>query len=145
RAALASLDSAARRLPDPPLLRVPTLRREAHSTSALGGTYAPLAEVLGADVEEPGSPDLREILNFEVMGSLGCAWVGVGRPLSPSLLCDLQGVRMRGGPLEEVSGRLRDTQGGAGLKSDVDPGGPAIKRARFVPAPPARSARRECP
>lgn len=47
RAALAALDSTARRLPDPTLLRVPTLRREAHSTSALEGTYAPLAEVLG--------------------------------------------------------------------------------------------------
>lgn len=41
RAALAALDSTARRLPDPTLLRVPTLRREAHSTSALEGTYAP--------------------------------------------------------------------------------------------------------
>ncbi|HJC27872.1 MAG TPA: hypothetical protein H9759_00580 [Candidatus Dietzia intestinipullorum] len=145
RAALASLDSTARRLPDPTLLRVPTLRREAHSTSALEGTYAPLAEVLGADVEEPGSPDLREILNFEVMASLGFAWVGDGRPLSTTMLCDLQGVLMRGGPLEEVSGRLRDTQVVVGLRSDVDPGGPAIKRARFVPAPPARSSRRDCP
>lgn len=60
RAALAALDSTARRLPDPTLLRVPTLRREAHSTSALEGTYAPLAEVLGADLEEPGSPDLTK-------------------------------------------------------------------------------------
>src|SRR5699024_9931492 len=145
RAALASLDSTARRLPDPTLLRVPTLRREAHSTSALEGTYAPLAEVLGADVEEPGSPDLREILNFEVMASRGFAWVGDGRPLSTTMLCDLQGVLMRGGPLEEVSGRLRETQVVVGLKSDVDPGGPAIKRARFVPAPPARSSRRDCP
>ncbi|MCT1640438.1 MULTISPECIES: Fic family protein [Dietzia] len=136
RAALASLDSTARRLPDPTLLRVPTLRREAHSTSALEGTYAPLSEVLGADVEEPGSPDLREILNFEVMARLGFAWAADGRPLSTTMLYDLQGVLMRGGPLEEVSGRLRDTQVVVGLRSDVDPGGPAIMRARFVPAPP---------
>ena len=79
RAALAALDSTARRLPDPTLLRVPALRREAHSTSALEGTYAPLAEVLGADVDEPGSADLREILNYEVMARLGFAWIADGR------------------------------------------------------------------
>lgn len=92
--------------------------------------------MLGADVEEPGSPDLLEILNFEVMASLGFAWAADGRPLSTTMLSDLQGVLMRGGPLEEVSGRLRDTQVVVGLRSDVDPGGPAIMRARFVPAPP---------
>lgn len=136
RAALGSLDSTARRLPDPTLLRVPTLRREAHSTSALEGTYAPLADVLGADVEAPGSPDLREILNFEVMARLGYEWVADGRLLSTTMLYDLQGVLMSGGPLEAVSGRLRDTQVVVGLRSDVGPGGPAIMRARFVPAPP---------
>ena len=43
RAALAALDSTSRQLPNPQLLRLPTLRREAQSTSALEGTYAPLA------------------------------------------------------------------------------------------------------
>ena len=47
RAALAALDNTARQLPNPTLLRLPTLRREAQSTSALEGTYAPLADVLG--------------------------------------------------------------------------------------------------
>lgn len=37
RAALAALDSTARRLPNPTLLRRPTLQREAQSTSALEG------------------------------------------------------------------------------------------------------------
>src|SRR3954447_4484254 len=46
RAALGSLDSTARQLPNPTLLRRPTLRREAQSTSALEGTYAPLSDVL---------------------------------------------------------------------------------------------------
>jgi Fic family protein len=64
RAALAALDSTARQLPNPTLLRLPTLRREAQSTSALEGTYAPLAEVLVADDEDPPTPELIEILNY---------------------------------------------------------------------------------
>ncbi|MGI8899670.1 MAG: Fic/DOC family N-terminal domain-containing protein, partial [Nocardioides sp.] len=59
RAALAALDSTGQRLPDPTLLRSPTLRTEAQSTSALEGTYAPLGEVLVADEDEPGSVELR--------------------------------------------------------------------------------------
>src|ERR1039457_2108627 len=44
-AALARLDGAARLIPSPDLLRRPTLRREAQSTSALEGTYAPFEDV----------------------------------------------------------------------------------------------------
>lgn len=43
RAFLAALDSTALQLPNPRLLRRPTLRYEAQSTSALEGTYEPLA------------------------------------------------------------------------------------------------------
>ena len=71
RAALAALDSTARQLPNPTLLRSPTLRTEAQSTSALEGTYAPLAQVLTADEDEPGSPDMREILNYLRMANHG--------------------------------------------------------------------------
>src|SRR5271167_338220 len=48
-AALARLDGAARLIPAPELLRRPALRREAQSTSALEGTYAPFDDVLAAD------------------------------------------------------------------------------------------------
>ncbi len=47
--ALARLDGAARLIPNPSLLRRPALRREAQSTSALEGTYAPFTDVLAAD------------------------------------------------------------------------------------------------
>ncbi|MGN6089743.1 MAG: Fic/DOC family N-terminal domain-containing protein [Actinomycetales bacterium] len=40
RAAIAALDASARRLPSPALLRRPTLRVEAQSTTALEGTFA---------------------------------------------------------------------------------------------------------
>jgi len=68
RAALAALDSTARQLPNPTLLRSPTLRTEAQSTSALEGTYAPLAQVLTADEDEPGSPRHARDLELSTHG-----------------------------------------------------------------------------
>ena len=67
-AALARLDQAARQIPNPSLLRQPSLRREAQSTSALEGTFAPLEDILelGSSSTEPrcvfggpGDPQLR--------------------------------------------------------------------------------------
>ncbi|YAL82480.1 Fic/DOC family N-terminal domain-containing protein [Dermacoccaceae bacterium W4C1] len=50
--ALARLDQASRIIPNPHLLRQPTLRREAQSTSALEGTFAPLEDVFAAELDE---------------------------------------------------------------------------------------------
>lgn len=136
RAALAALDSTGQLLPDPTLLRLPTLRTEAQSTSALEGTYAPLGEVLVADEDEPGSVDLREILNYVRMARYGSGCVGEGRPISTVFLCELNAVLMRGMPLAEVSGRLRDEQVVIGRRADADLAGFPIHAARFVPAPP---------
>ncbi len=136
RAALAALDSTARQLPDPTLFRLPALRREAQSTSALEGTYAPLAAVLGADEDSPGSIDLREILNYVRMAEYGFECVSDGRPLSVPLLSDLQGMLMGGTPLESSSGRVRDVQVVIGLREGHDSSGPAIRAARFIPPPP---------
>ena len=62
-AALARLDGAALLIPSPGLLRIPTLTREAQSTSALEGTYAPFADVLAADLEDGAdmSVELHEV------------------------------------------------------------------------------------
>lgn len=135
RAALAALDSTARQLPNPTLLRMPTLRREAQSTSALEGTYAPLAEVLVADDDDPPSSELIEIFNYVRAANFGFDWIIDGRPVSVSFLSDLQGLLMRGTPLESVSGRLRDTQVVIGRRDDADPGAFPVHNARFVPAP----------
>ncbi|MFZ2503306.1 MAG: Fic/DOC family N-terminal domain-containing protein [Nocardioides sp.] len=135
RAALAALDSTARQLPNPRLLRLPTLRREAQSTSALEGTYAPLAEVLIADDEEPPTPELTEILNYVRAANYGFAWIAEGRPISTSFLGDLQGTLMRGTPLEPVSGRLREAQVVIGRRMDADPRAHPVYNARFVPSP----------
>ena len=71
RAALAALDATARQLPNPQLLRGLSLRREAQSTSALEGTYAPLDEVLTADEEATQTGELTEVLNYVTMADAG--------------------------------------------------------------------------
>jgi Fic family protein len=67
-AELGRLDQAARQIPNPSLLRQPALRREAQSTSALEGTFAPLEEVLESDVEQRAALPLqvREIFRSGV-------------------------------------------------------------------------------
>jgi Fic family protein len=142
RAALAALDSTARQLPNPTLLRSPTLRTEAQSTSALEGTYAPLAQVLTADEDEPGSPDMREILNYLRMANHGFAWVHEGRPITTALLCDLNALLMTGMPLASVSGRLRDQQvSSAGAPTPTGPASRSTPRASCLRprAPRSRS------
>lgn len=136
RAALAALDNTARRLPNPTLLRLPTLRREAQSTSALEGTYAPLADVLIADEDEPPTADLVEILNYVAAANHAFAWVADGRPLTASFVSDLQGLLMQHTPLQSESGRTRTTQVVIGRRPDADPRGQPVHSSRFVPTPP---------
>lgn len=136
RAALAALDNTATQLPNPTLLREPTLRLEAQSTSALEGTYAPIAEVLVADEDEPTTAELVEILNYVRMANHAYAWVADGRPFTTGFLNDLQGLLMRGTPLEKLSGRIRNTQVVSGRRVDADFAGFPVHVARFVPPPP---------
>lgn len=136
RAALAALDSTATQLRDPTLLRTPTLRREAQATSALEGTYAPLRQVLTADVDEPATPDLLEILNYERMANYGFGWAGEGRPITTAFLQDLHGILMRNTALSDNSGRLRDTQVVIGTRPDATARTNPLQAARFVPPPP---------
>lgn len=136
RAALAALDATARQLPNPQLLRGLSLRREAQSTSALEGTYAPLDEVLTADEEATQTGELTEVLNYVTMADAGFTWIQEGRPLTLDLLQSLQGILMRGTPLEPESGRLRTTQVVIGRRDVPAPVSAPIHAARFVPSPP---------
>lgn len=136
RAALAALDNTARQLPNPRLLRTPTLRQEAQSTSELEGTYSPLRDVLTADEDDPGTAELVEVLNYVRMANAGFTAIERGQALSPGLISELQGMLMRGTPLHVVSGRLRDSQVVIGVREDADLAGLPVKNARFVPAPP---------
>jgi Fic family protein len=136
-AALARLDGAARLIPAPRLLRQPALRREAQSTSALEGTYAPFADVLAADQGDSRelSSELREILNFERMAELAFSWPEE-RPLTIGMLGELQQTLVSGTPGElPDAGRLRDRIVVIGSR------GGGFEEARFVPPPPGDQLR----
>ena len=137
RAALAALDSTARQLPNPQLLRRPSLQREAQSTSALEGTYEPLHAVLTADDEGPVSLTMREVLNFVRMADLAFGWVDEGRTLSVPMLAELQQTLVRGTPAESPSsGQIRTIQVVIGQRRTAAVGELPVKAARFVPPPP---------
>lgn len=130
-AALASLDQAAKQIPEPSLLRQPALRREAQSTSALEGTFAPFEDVLESDIKEPSelSVEVREILNYVVAAEEGFAWIEE-RHLTGNLVESLQYTLVRGTTGEHSdAGRLRDRQ------VFIGPRDAPIEDARFVPAP----------
>lgn len=136
-AALARLDGAARRIPTPSLLRRPTLRREAQSTSALEGTYAPFADVLAADRDDQPTmrAELREILNFESMAELAFSWPEE-RPLTLGMLNELQRTLVRG-----TAGELSDAGGLRDRIVVIGAPGRSLDEARFVPPPPGDQLR----
>lgn len=128
---LGRLDAATSRLPNPALLVRPTLMREAVSTSALEGTYAPLATVLEADLEEPTgySADVREVLNYVTAARRGIELIAA-KPICLTVIAELQGILVngtRGDSFDE--GRLRETQVFIGERSA------GIEASRFVPPP----------
>lgn len=136
-AALARLDGAARLIPRPALLRRPALRREAQSTSALEGTYAPFADVWAADQEDRVhmTAELREILNFESMAELAFSWPEE-RQVSLGMLGDLQRTLVRG-----TAGELSDAGGLRDRIVVIGRRGGGFDDARFVPPPPGDQLR----
>ncbi|MFB9412846.1 Fic family protein [Dactylosporangium matsuzakiense] len=142
RAALAALDSTARRLPNPRIFRRPALQAEAQSTSALEGTYAPLIEVLTADEERPPNLDVREVLNYVRMGDAAFNLIESGQQLTVSMLEQLQAILVRGTRSEkENSGSLRDHQVVIGQRTTAPPTALPVHAARFVPSPPGLDLR----
>jgi cell filamentation protein, protein adenylyltransferase len=130
--ALGRLDMAATRVPNPGLLVRPSLRKEAQSTSALEGTYAPLTEVLAGEIvgRDAASAETREVLNYVAAAELGVALIQE-RPIGRSLLGRLQGTL--------VSGTRGDSFDAGDLRRRlVMIGAPTrpIDEARFVPPPP---------
>jgi Fic family protein len=136
-AALARLVEAARRIPNPALLRRPALRREAQSTSALEGTYAPFTDVLAADQDYVRhlTAELRWILNFERMAELAFSWPET-RPLTVGMLGELQLVLVRG-----TAGELSDAGGLRDRIVVIGAPGRSLDAARFVPPPPGDQLR----
>ncbi|MDP9134601.1 MAG: Fic family protein [Actinomycetota bacterium] len=131
-AALARLDQASQQLPDPRVLRQPSLRREAQSTSALEGTFAPFEDVLESDIDERAqlSLEVREVLNYVVAAEEAFSWIDE-RPLTTGLIANLQRILVQGTPGEYTdAGRVRDRQ------VVIGPRDAPIENARFVPPPP---------
>jgi Fic family protein len=131
---LGRLDQAGRQVPDPALLRRPTLRREAQSTSALEGTYAPLSEVLEVDPDDfqapARTPELREVLNYVRAAEHAYAIVPE-RGISFGLLGELHQLLVSGTAADgAMAGKVRDHQVVIG-----SPGG-RVTEAQFVPPPP---------
>lgn len=130
--ALARLDQASSQVPSPDLLRRPTLRREAQSTSALEGTFAPLEQVLGADTsDEKLSKELVEVLNYVEAASVAFNYVAESGNITVGLLETCQKVLVRGTDSDtQDAGRVRTTPVAIGSPTG------SIEDARFVPMPP---------
>lgn len=130
--AIGRLDVAADKIPNPMLLARPTLRKEAVSTSALEGTYAPLMEVLEGEIvgHEGVRAEAREVINYVRAAELSLQRLK-SRPVSVNLIAELQQVLVRGTRGDGYdAGRIRDRIVFVGPER-----GP-IDDARFIPPPP---------
>jgi Fic family protein len=131
--ALARLDQASRQVPNPHMFLRPTLRREAQSTSALEGTFAPLEQVLAADATDISarSKELREVLNYIEAAELAFASIQGGRTITLGLLESVHKRLVRGTDADtEDAGRVRTIPVAIGSPTG------SIEDARFVPMPP---------
>ena len=82
---------------DPVLLSKPTVRREAVSTSALEGTFAPAEDVLKSevDIDLPRTPAVQEVLNYIDATNHGVKRIGE-LPIGTRLARELQDILIRG-------------------------------------------------
>ena len=129
--AIGRLDAAVGQVPNPLLLVRPAMYREAASTSAMEGTYAPLAEVLEADyvAEKEQSREVREIRNVIRATDRGLELLE-RKPICQTVLNELQAILVRGTPSDGANaGQLRTGQVYIGERRN------GIEKSRFVPPP----------
>jgi Fic family protein len=130
---LARLDQASRLVANPAMLRRPTLRREAQSTSALEGTFAPLDQVLAADATDLSSRsrELREVLNYIEAADMAFDTISRRPRVTVALLESVHRILVRGTDADtEDAGRIRRVQVAIGSPTG------RVEDARFVPMPP---------
>lgn len=131
--ALAHLDQASRQVPNPHLLRRPTLSREAQSTSALEGTFAPIDDVLAADStgDEDHGAALTEVMNYVYAADEAFDFVAEHRTISTGSLEEAHRRLVEGTDSEtRDAGRVRRCQVAIGSPDGT------VESARFVPMPP---------
>lgn len=129
---LGALNARINQLPNPALLIRPSLTREAVSTSALEGTFAPLSDVLEARYvdDTKKSAEVREISNYIDAALRGIELVDT-YPVCLTVLSQLQRIlvsKTRGDSYD--AGQLRDRLVCIGDR------GQGIEDSRFVPPPP---------
>jgi Fic family protein len=129
--ALGSLDALTDRLPNPDLLVRPSLTREAVSTSALEGTFAPYADVLEAQYGDSRQPtaEVREVQNYVQAAFAGLDLIK-RLPICLQVVSKLQQILVaetRGDTYD--AGRLRERLVCIGDR------GKGIEQSRFVPPP----------
>lgn len=136
--ALGRLQQGSMIVKNPSILRQPTLRREAQSTSALEGTFAPLEEVLAANViDQPNrSLALREVLNYVQAAEIAFDSLAEGRPITVGLIEQLHADLVAGTAADtDDAGRTRSIQVAIGTQ------GGGVEQARFIPMPPGATLR----
>ena len=136
--ALGRLQQGSAIVKDPSILRQPTLRREAQSTSALEGTFAPLEEVLAANViDQPSrSSALREVLNYVHAAEVAFDSLAEGRPITVGLIEQLHADLVAGTAADTAdAGKTRSIQVAIGTQ------GGGVAQARFIPMPPGATLR----
>lgn len=125
------LDAAVRQVPNPSLLVRPALYREAVSTSAMEGTYAPLEEVIEADyvAEASRSYEVREILNAVRAAERGVELLR-HKPICSTVLHELQAIMVQGTRGDGAdAGDFRKGEVYIGERRN------GIEKSRFVPPP----------
>lgn len=130
-ASIGQLRQVCAQLPNPQLLILPALAKEAVATSALEGTYGTLPDVLEARLPgfEPKSPEIREIRAYEHMAQHGFEWVQE-RPITLNMLCELQQVLAESSRHKSRDpGKIRRDQ------VVIGPEDCTVYDARFVPPP----------
>ena len=132
RAGLATLSATSQMLPNPQILQPPTLHREAQSTSAMEGTYAPLEDVLYAEATTAPSSSVVEIRNYERAAEHAYAMLVSGRNLNPALLNEVHALLMADAESPNSwHGQLRTIQVVISSTPNAHPAD-----ARYVPPPP---------
>ena len=124
---------------EPTLLAGLTVRREALSTSALEGTYAPVIDVLASEASplSPRTTAITEVLNFVHAADHGEERLAE-LPVCMRLSCELHAILVEGTPSEDYQkGQVRETQVAVGASVTVPPA-ERLRNARFVPPPPGR-------
>ncbi len=132
RAALARLAALTAFVPNADLLRSPTLRREAQSTSALEGTFAPLEDVVAGRSKGSDSPsnELNEVLNYVRAAEFVFHTLAEGADLSFAVIAAAHSMLVSGTEADgQDAGRVR--------RGPVVIGSPTgtVEDARFVPMP----------